>query len=230
LSNCILHIFHGEQREDRVSRILLDLGFDVQWVNPVRGEHLPTDRDNYAGVVVYGGVHSVNDDLEHVRQEQAWINQWIEEDRPYLGLCLGGQFLARALNAKVGPHPEARIETGFNAIYPVNGGNDVIPETLYAYQWHNEGFDLPENCELLASGKRFANQAFRYRPHIYGFQFHPEVSTEVMMIWFQEGGHALVHPDATPPASQLRDAHVFDHKVETWTQNFLTKWTGCFPG
>ena len=57
-------------------------------------------------MVVYGGIQSVNDAERHayIRAELDWIQRWIADDRPYLGLCLGGQLLARALDARVGPH------------------------------------------------------------------------------------------------------------------------------
>lgn len=228
MTDCILHIHHGDPREDRVSQILKDIGFSSQWVNPVLGETLPEDFDAYAGVVVYGGVHSVNDQDEHVGIEEAWIRRWIAADKPYLGLCLGAQFLAKALDARIKRHDQNKIETGYNAIHPVNGGKQVFGESMYVYQWHNEGFELPEGCELLATGNRFQNQAFRYRPHIVGFQFHPEVCVNLMMEWFGAGGHALIHPYAQPPESHLRDARLFDQRIEEWIRNFLNDWTAMF--
>ncbi len=228
MKKTILYINHGDQHEDRVSRILGDLGFDGVWINPRREMTLPEELDAFCAVVVYGGEHSVNDNNRQVLAEQQWINRWVSASRPYLGLCLGAQFLARALGAEVKHHPEHLVETGYIRVEPAIKADDLITHPMHVYHWHNEGFDLPPDCERLACSVRYPNQAFRYRPHILGFQFHPEVTPAIMYHWFNDGGHDLVRRTSTRPERQLRDAKRFDPAIENWTQEMLKNWAANF--
>ena len=50
------------------------------------------------------------------------------------------------------------------------------------YQFHDEGFELPNDSKLLAKGKRFECQAFKYN-NCYAFQFHPEVNLYLHLRW-----------------------------------------------
>ena len=47
------------------------------------------------------GPESANDgeDKPYIRQEIDWIEKWLAAERPFLGICLGAQMLARALGA-----------------------------------------------------------------------------------------------------------------------------------
>lgn len=220
----ILCVYHATQRDDRVSRMLSRRGFELDWVNPVRGEALPDDGGRYLGAVVYGGEQSVNDDTDQMREERRWIGRWLADERPCLGLCLGAQLIARALGAQVSRHPRGLLENGYTRVQPEAGAGVPFVAPMYVFQWHNEGFDIPPGCERLARGARFENQAFRYAPHIVGLQFHPEVTPAIMYQWFREGGHMLTDPGALNAEAQLRDARVFEPVIEAWTDSFLEQW------
>ncbi len=220
----ILCVYHATQRDDRVSRILGTRGFQLDWINPARGETLPEVFDHYLAAVVYGGEQSVNDDSEAMRTEREWIRRWVAREKPYLGLCLGGQLLATALGARVYRHHEGLLESGYTLVHPASDGAGILDGPMYVFQWHNEGFEIPSGCTRLARGTRFANQAFSYRPHIIGLQFHPEVTANIMVQWFHEGGHMLTDPGAHDAETQLRDARVFEPSVEAWTERFLDHW------
>jgi len=222
-SRTILCVYHASRRDDRVSRMLAERGLILEWVNPARGEPLPDDPGAYLGAVVYGGEQSVNDDTAEMQAERRWMTGWIERDGAVLGLCLGGQLIAAALGARVGRHADGLLESGYTLIRP-DGTNGVVREPMYVFQWHNEGFELPPDCRRLATGARCENQAFSYRAHIVGLQFHPEVTSAIMVQWFHEGGHMLTDPGAHPAETQLRDARVFEPAVEAWTGSFLDTW------
>lgn len=99
--------------------------------------------------------------------------------QPVLGVCLGSQLLAHVLGAKV--YAGRSKEIGW---YPVtlsrSAASDAlwseIPSTFMAYHWHGDAFDLPANCELLASSALTPHQAFRYGANAYGILFHMEVT------------------------------------------------------
>ncbi|GJL81446.1 MAG: GMP synthase [marine bacterium B5-7] len=220
----ILCVYHASQRDDRVSRLLAGRGFELEWVNPARGEPLPEDCDRYLGVVVYGGEQSANDDSAAVLHERQWISRWVGEQRPYLGICLGAQLLAQALGATISRHAHGLLESGYIRISPEPDNDRLISGPMYVFQWHHEGFDIPNGCTRLARGMHFENQAFEYRPHMVGLQFHPEVTPDIMVQWFREGGHMLTDAGAHPAETQLRDARIFEPGIETWTTSFLDRW------
>ncbi len=223
----ILLIDHAVgQRDDRASARLREMGYRTEWCSPSKGDTLPPVENGHAAVIVYGGAESANDvdSLAHVREEIDWIGRWVETGRPYLGICLGSQLLARALGAKVSRHAEGIHEIGYVQIEPTPAAGGFMDAPMHVYHWHNEGFEVPESAELLASGPVFPNQAFRYGDRAYGIQFHPEVSPEVMQRWLTEAAYMLDEPGAHPKEAQLADSARFDAPMEAWLYRFLDRW------
>ena len=210
-------------RDDRVARHLSRRGFALEWRSPPRGDSLPKRFEDYAAAVVYGGVQSVNDAERDawMRAEIDWIAGWVAAERPYLGLCLGGQLLARAMGARVAPHPDGLHEIGFVPVVPTAGGRRYFPEPLHVYQWHLEGFEVPADGELLATGEVYPNQAFRVGRRAFALQFHPEATTHMRAEWFDASGHMLGAPGAHSRARQEADARRFDAPMEAWLESLL---------
>lgn len=214
------------QRDDRASARLRAMGYATEWCSPGKGDSLPPADSDYAAVVVYGGAESVNDaeTKDYIREEIDWIGNWAESGRPFLGICLGAQMLARALGAGVSRHSEGLHQIGYVKIEPTAAARDFMGEPMHVYHWHNEGFEVPGGAELLASGPDFPNQAFRYGDRAYAIQFHPEVSPRVMHRWLQEAGHMLAEPGAHAREAQLADSERFDAPMEAWLDRFLVRW------
>ena len=212
------------KRDDRASQWLLDRGYRLAWVRPADGEPLPDPNAEYAAVIVYGGAESVNDAAEesYLQDEIDWLARWLATDKPCLGLCLGGQLMARALGAAVRPHPEGLHEIGYVPITPAAG--DFVDGLTHVYHWHNEGFDLPDGARLLATGQTFPHQAFAYGRNAYALQFHPEVSIAVMCRWMESAGHMLERKGAHPRERQLADAETYDAPLAAWFDGFLARW------
>jgi len=225
MSEKILLIRHmpGE-RNDRVSAGLTARGFVLETCRPVDGEALPDPAD-YAAAVIYGGAQMVEQaaELDYLREELRWIERWLREDKPLLGICLGGQLLAHSLGAPVGPHPEGLSEIGFFPVRPTAAGRDLIPEDLTVYHWHRQGFDAPASAELLATGAVFENQAFRYG-RAYGLQFHPEITAEIQASWLEAASHMLEHPGAQSREGQLADNARHLAPLGNWLSGFLDRW------
>ena len=221
-----LLIKHSSSRDDRVARLLADRGLCIDWCCPYAGDSLPEDTGEHALLVVYGGAQSANDGDEGgcIRAELDWIARWVEQDRPYVGLCLGAQMLARALGAPVSAHPKGLHEVGYFPIEPTAAGRELFPTEMSVYHWHKEGFELPDGASLLATGERFSNQAFRYGERAFGFQFHPEVTGEMVSDWSNEPDYIRTDLGAHSRARQLADAKRFDDHVHAWCTSFID---GC---
>ncbi|MEX1206142.1 MAG: GMP synthase [Dongiaceae bacterium] len=225
MSRTVLLVAHSTSREGRVAPLLNAKGYEVEWCCPAEGDALPA-VESYAGAVVFGGVQSANDApaTPWLQHEIEWIADFAATGRPFLGICLGGQLLARALGARVGPHPDGINEIGYYPLTPAPAGRDIFPESLRVYHWHKEGFELPAGAELLASGDAFPNQAFRHGAAAYGLQFHPEVTPQVARRWLDTAAHCLSRPGAQPRDVQLADCARFDPPLHGWMDRFLDRW------
>ena len=150
-------------------------GFKIQnFLVPSEG--LPTNIPDL--LLIMGGPMSVNDPDPWIAQELEYIRRAIDVAIPVLGVCLGSQFIAKALGGEVKPGPRLEIGpvpialTVEEDIDPVFG---TFPPTLEVFQWHSESITLPPGATLLASSKHFPVQAFRYGKQTYGLLFHLEL-------------------------------------------------------
>ncbi len=212
--------------DGRCGRKLRERGYQTDYCYPQSGQPLPVGMDGYAGAVVFGGPMSANDDgaLPGIRAQLDWIPTALASGRPFLGICLGAQLLARALGATVKPHPAGLAEIGYFPVQPTAAGQAVFESPLHVYHWHHEGFDLPAGAELLATGERFPHQAYRYGTHAFGVQFHPEVNQQILDAWLVEGAKELATPGAQSVAEQ-RDHHArHDAALDRWCEGFLDGW------
>ncbi len=198
----ILIVLHQEHSTPgRVGRLLRLQGFSLDVRRPRFGDPLPKTLAEHAGAVIFGGPMSANDQEDFVRQEIDWIEVPLREERPFLGICLGAQMLAKHLGERVFQHPSGRVEVGYYPIRPTAEMRALCARCgaaapSYVYHWHREGFDLPANATLLADGDEFPVQAFRYGETAYGIQFHPEVTYKMICRWTISGAERLRAPGA----------------------------------
>jgi GMP synthase (glutamine-hydrolysing) len=174
----VLMVLHQEtSTTGRVGNALRALGHPLDIRRPRFGDPLPETLEGHAGAVIFGGPMSANDPDEYVRHEIDWIAVPLREQRPFLGICLGAQMLARQLGARVAPHPEGRAQIGYYPIRPTPAGLEVCPNWPdHVYHWHREGFELPHGAELLAEGSDFPVEAFQTM--LSAFSFIPTSLTQ----------------------------------------------------
>ena len=150
----------------------------------------------------------------------------LKEKKPFLGICLGAQMLAKRLGARVYKHADGHAEVGYYPIRPTAEGRAVCKDWPdHVYQWHREGFDLPSGAALIAEGEVFPVQAFRYGPCAYAIQFHPEVTHAMMCRWTTRGHERLALPGAKPRVAHFEDRAVHDFSIRAWLTSFLDHWT-----
>jgi GMP synthase-like glutamine amidotransferase len=132
-------------------------------------------------LIVMGGPMSVNDRAPWIAEETDFIRAALLSGKPVIGVCLGSQFMAKALGATV--RPGTALEIGKTHItLTEQGTHDPVfqgfPEVLSVFEWHGEVFDLPKNCVSLAGSEVAPLQAFRYGAHAYGLLFHLEMELD----------------------------------------------------
>lgn len=190
----------------------------------VRAPEIPPsdELDAYQGLVVLGGEMGALDDLEHpwLADVRALLSSAVSRQLPVLTICLGAQLLAAATGGRVAAMKDGpEVGTLLVAKRDVAAEDALLgelPLTPDVLQFHNdEVVVLPPTAQLLASGPKSENQAFRVGSCAYGFQFHVETETETVLSWV----HAM--PDIAERArrGQFEREHLEDFHgeiAETW--------------
>jgi GMP synthase (glutamine-hydrolysing) len=164
-------------------------GHELEFWTPSE-EPLPRPLSDYGAVIAFGG--GMQADQEHIHPWLVTALQALQEclrdEIPTLGVCLGGQMLARAAGGRGGPAP--RAECGWEPVELTAAGlADPLFEGLApifdVYQWHSYEFGLPPEAVLLARSE-VSFQCFRVGACAWGLQWHPEVTGASMLKWAQE--------------------------------------------
>lgn len=174
------HLLVVEHELDTPAGLLEDWaaarGLTVTTVRPGRGEPLPRDLSWCTGVVVLGSEQTAFDDsLPWLQDELSLVERALMRSVPLLGICFGGQALARVLGARL--YRLSRPEIGWVRISSPYPGLAEGPWLA----WHRDGFELPQGARELATGG-VSVQAFAIGPHV-GVQFHPEATQPIMESW-----------------------------------------------
>ncbi|CAN5406400.1 hypothetical protein BH11PSE9_BH11PSE9_11080 [soil metagenome] len=148
------------------------------------GHAYPDSIEGYAALAVMGGEMSANDDLPSLRQAERLILQAMDAGVPVIGHCLGGQLMARALGASIGPSPAPEIGWQPMQIAASAEAADWLGDTREAtvFHWHSEAFALPPGAVPLASNAACPHQAFAIGPHL-ALQFHVELDAAKLGVW-----------------------------------------------
>ena len=226
----VLIVLHQESSSPgRVGNVLRTLGHRLDIRRPRFGDPLPETLAHHAGAVIFGGPMSANDPDDFIRREIDWIAVPLRERRPFLGICLGAQMLAKQLGAGVAAHPEGRAEIGYYPVRPTRAGLALCPHWPgHVYHWHREGFELPAGGELLAEGNDFPVQAVRYGD-AYGLQFHPDVTYAMLHRWTTRGHDRLDAPGARARHHHFADRAVHDAAERAWLTHFIARWLAPTP-
>ena len=119
------------------------------------------------------------------------------EGVPILGICFGGQLMARALGGSVARAPKA--EVGW---YEIESNDTTLIPTGPWFEYHWDRWTTPKGATEIAKTDG-ANQAF-VMGRTLALQFHPEVDPEVLEAWLaMEGGCAEVEAEGVD-VEQLR--------------------------
>ena len=218
----MLIVLHQERSSPgRVGQILSAKGYPLDIRRPALGDSLPSTLAAHSGAVIFGGPMSANDPHDYVRAETDWLKVPLKENRPFLGICLGAQMLARHLGARVASHPDGLTEIGWYRLRSTEHGRQMMRWPPMVYHFHREGFDLPHGAKLLAEGDAYPNQAYRYGENAYGIQFHAELTRAMMQSWIVRGASRFTMPNAQRGSEHLEGRMMFDAPLRAWLGEFL---------
>ena len=175
------------------------------------GDRIPA-LHAYDALLVMGGPQDVWQHAEFpwLVDECAAIRHFVLElRRPFLGICLGHQLLARALGGQVQAGEHA--EVGVMAVNHTDAARTdplfrELEDPLPVLQWHGaEVTALPPGGVVLASSPRCPIQALRVGESAWGMQFHVEITAETVSDWMEipEYAHSLEKALGAGGASRL---------------------------
>lgn len=221
----VLIVLHGtDSSPGRIGQVLRVRGHALDIRRPRFGDKLPATLKHHAGAVIFGGPMSANDSDDYIKTEIDWIGVALKEERPFLGVCLGAQMLAKHLGACVGCHPEEWVEIGYCPVTPTEAGKAYGPWPDKVYHWHREGFEIPSGGVALAEGPTFANQAMAYGKAALGVQFHPEITYALVARWTYDASWRLGQKGAQSREAQLAGHMLHGADVMSWLDRFVGRW------
>ena len=153
------------------------------------GDRLPRSDAGWDAVMILGGPMHVWEEDQHpwLRAEKAFIRDWVQAGRPYLGICLGHQLLASALGGEVGLMHAPEIGLCEVALTPEGLADPVLGPAAplgLCLQWHYAAVtQMPPGAVLLAGNAACPVQAMRVGRMAWGVQFHPEVDADTVADW-----------------------------------------------
>lgn len=170
--------------------VLIQGGVELVVRCPYRGEPLPSAA-GYDFLVVLGGPMGVYERDRHgfIDAEAELVRRAVADGIPVLGICLGSQIIADALGARVTRHSAKEIGAMTVDLTPAGRADPLfegLGASLQVFQWHGDTFSLPPGGVHLASSPVTRNQAFRHGRATYGFQFHLEVTLDMVEAWLAE--------------------------------------------
>jgi GMP synthase-like glutamine amidotransferase len=157
-------------------------------------EERDIDPSEYDLLVPLGSEFAAYEDHRpFVQRSQRLMERAVEQDVAVLGVCFGGQLLAKVLGGQAFRASESEI-----GWIPVRTHDPELVSEGPWFQWHFDSFTTPPGARLIAETDA-GPQAFVSGRHL-GVQFHPEVTPEIMDGWVRIYRHELddegVDPDA----------------------------------
>jgi GMP synthase (glutamine-hydrolysing) len=164
----------------------------VTWHAPSQTEPPAGEFD---GLIVLGGIVNPDgtDGDAPLEREREVIADAHARGLPVLGICLGAQLIAQALDGRAERMPAGevgwvRVEFGEAA------ASDQLlagaPAELAVHEWHNYACVPPAGATVLARSPACV-QAFRVGATTWALQFHVEVTRPVLEEWCAASGTEL---------------------------------------
>ncbi|MEX0808403.1 MAG: type 1 glutamine amidotransferase [Dongiaceae bacterium] len=221
-----------------VGEVLEQSGARVDVAHVYDRDPVPTDPDDYHGLVVLGGAQSAaeadNDPM--LNSVMDLIRKFHAADRPVMGICLGHQLVVRAFDGPV--HRLSGFEFGFSPLATAKAGeNDPLVAGLATphrmMQWHEDSTGLPDGAVHILAGETTPIQGFRLGRATYGFQGHFEATPAILETWIKGSTSPQRHfgERAGIEFERVR-REIGEHAVaaRAFAENVTRRWLGLVRG
>lgn len=168
--------------------------FDYQVIAVDRGQALPSELSDIAGVLVTGSPAMVSHRLDWSEATADWISRVHQAGLPLLGVCYGHQLIAHALGGRVGPNPAGR-RMGTTPVEIVTGSDLLLSGLDSGSNFHvthmEAVLELPPGAQVIARVQGDPHHALYFGQKSWGVQFHPEFDEKIMACYIRLRADAL---------------------------------------
>lgn len=219
---------HGNQvRLGAVQSALAKAGLSWKAFELHKGDKAPLDTANFAGVISMGGPMGAYETDKHPEliEEMVFIEKMIAANKPVFGICLGCQLLAKMHDGEVFAGDKGFC-IGFRHLY-IHEPDDIFGDELIGqngFSWHGDTYKLGEGCDRLITGTFYHEQGVKFGEKVYGVQFHPEVTEEVIQAWYMRDIQNNCLPECAKPMHEtLKEAKEHLPPVHVWLEKFIAR-------
>lgn len=149
-----------------------------------------------------------------LQPELDWVRNAVLSDKPVLGICFGGQLMARALGGSVAKAPNCEI--GWKDIW--TDRPDIVSSGPW-YQFHYDRWVTPPGAVEIARNP-FAPQAFIFNRSL-ALQFHPELIGSALQGWLDWDGRQLVIDDGQDPDVMMAQTLAYEEAATKRTYDLV---------
>ena len=198
---------------DWIIELLQNQDCKFKWVKTYKRENVVhTEGDAW---IITGSPRSVYDELDWMLDMEDKIRNAQHHNKPLLGICFGHQLIAKSFGGRVelnpngwelGAYPIELTESGLKSRILSGFKNHSI-----VYQSHGDCVTvLPENAVELALNNK-GNQAFKIHGNMYGVQFHPEFSWDIIKKYVSiRSALGVIVDDPSVPQSNKGQAALYN--------------------
>ena len=175
-----------------IKDLMLSDGFELTTIELDEGKNIPNNINQFDGMFCMGGPMDtfMIEKYPWIIEEKNKIKEYvIDLEKPFLGFCLGCQFLGEIVGGKV--VKSSPPEIGILDVHMTEESKDdqlffAFPNIIKALQWHSYevvGLENNNDITLLASSAITKYQIFKYKKNAYGIQFHIEIKNNTVDDW-----------------------------------------------
>ncbi len=159
----------GSQFDHLIVQQLARLGVYCLVADPASAKAGDVKKINPAGIIVSGGPASVHD------EPPPFDAKIFDLGIPVLGICLGFQMWAKHVGAKVTPHEKREFGTHTLKLLSKDDLFEGVANETKVLQTHGDSVEPGSIITTLGSTENAPVAAGKYK-HLWGVQFHPEVT------------------------------------------------------
>ena len=188
-------------------------GHATDWITKLIPSDIQTDvvhsynnedfnESEYDAWIITGSAFSVIDNTQWIIKLKEKI-KYAEQNSIYvLGICFGHQIISAALGGKVVKNPKGWELGSYSLSLNSKGHSSALFKNInsndnFYFSHEDVVLELPSNAEELANNK-MGLQSFHIDNKIFGVQFHPEFTFDIMeqyvKIRFQKGVISQLNP------------------------------------
>lgn len=193
---------------------------DVELVvyDAVNGE-LPGSPVECDAWITTGSRFSVNDDLDWIRDLEAFVREVAAAGVPFIGICFGHQLIARALGGSV-VKSERGWGVGVKEVHLANGALNGSSVTLL--NSHQDQVEtLPDGATVLGWNEHCPVSMMAVGDNFLGIQGHPEMEADLVEALLKSRRGDLVPEEVADEGLASLSVEPGSGKVAGWMVDFM---------